>query len=142
MINKPSYKVLITTLLFMGSFFLYISWYLFPLSIVYEFPYYDRSNELISANPLLKISYPLQTILPYFVDRFVYILYLICFIFTPKMKMPYLGNIWIYHLCFHLYLNIDYLLFFRSLPVFTYVIISMVLIHLSYLIHELSNTKE
>ena len=135
-------RILLSTSILLGSFFLWGLWMIIPVDYYFEFPFYDLESRSLSFNPVKKLGYQLYDITPYLVDRFIPIVYLTCFNIVGKMKMPYLGNIWNYYIAFHAFLFIDYLLFFKQVPILIYCIASMALIQLSYTVYSLTQIKE
>lgn len=135
-------RVLLSSSILLASLILWGLWNIIPVEYEFKFPFYDIKNKVISFSPEDKLGYQLYDIMPYLVDRFIPIIYFVCFNIVGEMRMPILGNIWNYYLFFHIFLFVEYVFFFKQVPVITYCIGALAILQLSYTIYSLSQKME
>lgn len=101
---------------------------------------HDRS--FASLNPREVKILPLWIIVPYLVDSVLPILYITSFMIVGKMKMPYLGNIWVYYLVFQILKSTDFFLTMRMTPYRDGAILGVMAIQLIYVWWASKNVRD
>jgi hypothetical protein len=85
---------------------------------------------------------PYWVIVPYFVDSVLPVLYIGTFMIVGKMKMPYLGNIWVYYLIFQIAKSTDFFLTMRMTPYRDGAILGVMFIQMIYVVWASINANK